>query len=74
MRLLDKGGKDPRGIFHPPGVLCSAGRLSLRAAASASAEPAIHDYFSRAKLLPPRHASPGLNVCGSCRPSLFSWP
>jgi hypothetical protein len=51
--------KTPEGT---PGVLCSAGRLSRRAAASASAEPAINDYFCRAKLLPPRHASPRVRV------------
>jgi hypothetical protein len=70
MRLLEGKQKTP----EESGVFCSADRLSWRAAASASAEPAIHDYFCRSKLLPPRHASPGLNVCGSCRPSLFSWP
>src|SRR5215203_7306130 len=30
--------------------------------------------YCRAKLLPPRHASPGLNTWGSCRPSLSSCP
>jgi hypothetical protein len=71
MRLLDRETQDPRGN---PGGLVSAGRLSWRALTLASVEPAIHDYFCRAKLLPPRHASPGLNTVGSCRPSLFSWP
>ena len=70
MRLLEGKQKTP----EESGVFCSADRLSWRPAASASAELAIHDYFCRAKLLPPWHASPGLNVCGSARPSLFSWP
>jgi hypothetical protein len=63
--------KTPEGT---PGVLCSAGQLAWRALTLASVEPAIHDYYSRAKLLPPRHASPGLNTVGSWRPSLFSCP
>ena len=49
MRLLEGKQKTP----EESGVFCSADRLSWRAAASASAELAIHDYFCRAKLLHP---------------------
>src|SRR5260221_2170677 len=32
------------------------------------------DYYGRSGLLPPLHASPGLNALGLARPNFTSWP